>query len=243
MIPDTEKDIVVSIKTLAEDSAYYTNIFKKTERVVSVCFYILSFIPEGGRGEVHARAMSSRASAVYNLVLESLSWTEPGLRERLLGVQAQLVGLLGVVHIATAARVLTRELESVITAELDLVVRYLRNHYLVTDTSATNVVPASRQTERPAAPRPARVANRVTIPKGDISSDAHLVYSRLTDRGERIKTVLEAKPEATIRDIAEVITDVSEKTIQRELNSLIDKGQVMRQGERRWSKYSVVSKV
>ena len=76
------------------------------------------------------------------------------------------------------------------------------------------------------------------MPAGDISTDAYLVYSQLTDRAERIKTVLEAKPQATIKDIAEVITDVSEKTIQRELNSLIEKGQVVREGERRWSRYS-----
>jgi DeoR/GlpR family transcriptional regulator of sugar metabolism len=67
-----------------------------------------------------------------------------------------------------------------------------------------------------------------------------MVYSQLTDRADRIKTVLEAKPEATVKDVAEIITDVSEKTIQRELNSLIEKGQVVREGERRWSKYSVV---
>jgi len=48
----------------------------------------------------------------------------------------------------------------------------------------------------------------VNIPAGDISTDAYLVYSQLTDRAERIKTVLEAKPQATIKDIAEVITDV-----------------------------------
>ena len=84
--------------------------------------------------------------------------------------------------------------------------------------------------------------NRSLIPKGDISTDAHMVYSQLVDRAARIKTVLEAKPAATIKDISEVITDVSEKTIQRELNSLIEKGQVIREGERRWSKYSVTSK-
>ena len=84
-----------------------------------------------------------------------------------------------------------------------------------------------------------RRQQRVQIPAGDISTDAYLVYSQLTDRAERIKTVLEAKPQATVKDVAEVITDVSEKTIQRELNSLIEKGQVIREGERRWSRYSV----
>lgn len=103
------------------------------------------------------------------------------------------------------------------------------------------MVPTSgtRTKSRSGASAGASRQRRVNIPAGDISTDAYLVYSQLTDRAERIKTVLEAKPQATIKDIAEVITDVSEKTIQRELNSLIEKGQVVREGERRWSKYSV----
>ncbi len=107
-----------------------------------------------------------------------------------------------------------------------------------------NGLPESRSVKRPGARSVSQgtITPRrrpVQIPQGDISSDAYMVYSQLTDRAERIKTVLEAKPQATIKDIAEIITDVSEKTIQRELNSLIEKGQVLREGERRWSRYSV----
>lgn len=239
MQPNHEKDITVSIKKLSQDSDYYTNVFKKTERIVSVCFYILSFINKEGHSEVHTRALTERSLSLYETVLDSLSWSEPGLRDRLLLVQTKLVGLSGTVRIAAAARVLTDELDGVLQAELDLVIRYLKNHYLVGEGSVTGDGLLVRKEVRSVAPRMPRVGARVNIPKGDISSDAHLVYSQLTDRGERIRTVLEAKPEATIKDIAEVITDVSEKTIQRELNGLIEKGQVIRQGERRWSRYSV----
>jgi DeoR/GlpR family transcriptional regulator of sugar metabolism len=67
------------------------------------------------------------------------------------------------------------------------------------------------------------------------------VYSALSDRTTRIKTVLEAKPNATIKDLKDIITDVSSKTIQRDLNSLIESGEVIREGERRWSTYSLKS--
>jgi hypothetical protein len=42
----------------------------------------------------------------------------------------------------------------------------------------------------------------------------------------------------SIKDIAKVIRDCSEKTIQRELGFLIQQGLVKKQGERRWSVYS-----
>jgi DNA-binding transcriptional ArsR family regulator len=164
-------------------------------------------------------------------------------------VQHALVALESTLRIADAAGALAPELTRLLYPELDAVERFLKHHYLdgggytytseqLLPSSAAPVVPrpSTPSTPRPAAPR--RVL-RSQIPAGDISTDAVLVYSQLTDRAERIKTVLEAKPEATIKDLSEVITDVSEKTIQRELNSLIEKGQVIRQGERRWSKYSL----
>ena len=41
----------------------------------------------------------------------------------------------------------------------------------------------------------------------------------------------------SIKDIAKVVQGCSEKTIQRELNTMIEQGVVAREGERRWSTY------
>lgn len=164
-------------------------------------------------------------------------------------LQSALLGLESTLRIAGAVRVIPPEVFDLLVDQLDAVMRYINNHYLKNEGLSANElteVLVKKETVRSTASRPARSAattsrqRRVNIPAGDISSDAYLVYSQLTDRAERIKTVLEAKPNATVKDIAEVITDVSEKTIQRELNSLIEKGQVVREGERRWSRYSVV---
>ena len=42
-----------------------------------------------------------------------------------------------------------------------------------------------------------------------------------------------------IKDLTPVIKGCSEKTIQRELATLVDKGIVNKEGERRWSVYSM----
>jgi predicted HTH transcriptional regulator len=151
---------------------------------------------------------------------------------------------------AKMSGVLAEDIFNLLHEQLDGVHRYINNHYVkkppvsIEDLTET-VVEKSPHAASTASAAKGKVSSsprrsqRVQIPAGDISTDAYLVYSQLTDRAERIKTVLEAKPQATIKDVAEVITDVSEKTIQRELNSLIEKGQVIREGERRWSKYSV----
>ena len=60
-----------------------------------------------------------------------------------------------------------------------------------------------------------------------------------SNRQNVILSLIRKKKELTIKDIAEVIKDCSEKTIQRELNSFIRIGALKRTGVRRWSKYSL----
>jgi hypothetical protein len=60
------------------------------------------------------------------------------------------------------------------------------------------------------------------------------------DRESRVIDVIRDKGIVSIKDISTVIFDVSEKTIQRTLNTLIDKGQIKKEGERRWAKYQLV---
>jgi predicted HTH transcriptional regulator len=61
-----------------------------------------------------------------------------------------------------------------------------------------------------------------------------------TNRQNIILGLLKKKKELTIKDISHVIKDCSEKTIQRELLTLISAGVLKKIGERRWSKYSMV---
>ena len=59
------------------------------------------------------------------------------------------------------------------------------------------------------------------------------------DRREAVLSVIKNNGKASIKDISTLIRGVSEKTIQRELLALIAAGKVLKQGERRWSTYSL----
>ncbi len=65
-------------------------------------------------------------------------------------------------------------------------------------------------------------------------SDIHI-----KDRREAVLSVIKDKGRVSIKDISTLIRGVSEKTIQRELLALITVGMVLKQGERRWSTYSL----
>ena len=64
--------------------------------------------------------------------------------------------------------------------------------------------------------------------------------TNLRDRREAVLSVIRNKKVASIKDISTVIRGISEKTIQRELMALVAAGIVLKQGERRWSTYSLV---
>jgi DNA-binding transcriptional ArsR family regulator len=59
------------------------------------------------------------------------------------------------------------------------------------------------------------------------------------DRREKILGLLKRKDKLTVRDFTQIIKDCSEKTIQRELLDLVHKGILKKEGERRWSRYSL----
>jgi len=74
--------------------------------------------------------------------------------------------------------------------------------------------------------------------------------STLTDRGDRTAKIISlikdkkdnkfGEQGVSIKDISLAFTDISEKTIQRELNSLVAKGKLKKTGAKRWSRYQAV---
>ena len=245
MAKTEQKDTELRLKRLAQDTNYYNNVFKKTEKVVSVIFYILSQIPEPDLIKDELSRIKDKALRTHEQALETLRLPSYAATLGVEQLQFALVTLESELRIIEAAHILPADIILLIIEQIDSVQRQLQNHYRVDSFHELSESTTAIITSTPAAPKPASKPTqprqrRVSIPGNDISSDAYFVHSQLTDRAERIRTVLEAKPEASIKDIAEIITDVSEKTIQRELNSLIEKGQVRREGERRWSRYSAV---
>ena len=59
------------------------------------------------------------------------------------------------------------------------------------------------------------------------------------NRREVIKRLLRSRGALTIKDILTVMPNHSEKTVQRELLSLVAQSEIKKLGERRWSKYTI----
>jgi len=106
-----------------------------------------------------------------------------------------------------------------------------------------------------------------TLHKGQFSSEYDKEYSRVSNQGEasmklsasttrnlhsngqisgasshksrrlHIVELVKRKGRVSVKDVSDVIKDCSEKTLQRELVSLVGEGVLKKEGERRWSTY------
>lgn len=225
-----------STKRLVQDEGYYKYIFKKTEKIVSVIFYVSNSLETDKRNQTVIGDILEAAREVHNAMLRTLEMRSHLAEESLREAAHTLIVLDSKLRVAATVNLVSPEVLSVLAGEIDGVLRGI-NKYLVRTTAFDDLEYQVTPTNRSVATQPARATSR------DDYQAANQTTSQTTggdtDRRERIKVVLKAKPAATIKDIADIITDVSSKTIQRELNAMIEDSVVKRQGERRWSKYSL----
>lgn len=231
------KDIIKatqSTQRLIQDTNYYKYIFKKTERIVSVVFYITQSIEQTDKNKRQVEDIELAARALHDAILASLQARAHVAEDVVQGTVHALVVLESKLKVAQAMGLIAVEVLQVVMNETDSVLRglgkYSNEESLLADRST--LAPLTQTTKRSAPERPATSAVNSAASGPSTASTG-------SSRQERIKTVIEAKEEVSIKDIADIITDVSEKTIQRELNAMIEDNIIKRIGERRWSKYTL----
>ena len=223
----------VSETGLLKNTEYYKYIFKKTEKMACAVFYILRSDQSIGHTDAVVNDLESAARKLIDVSLESLKSTSTNIEEHALNLKHALIGFESRLQVANAARLLSSELLEVFSHEIDSVQRSLKRYTEPTILNPLNTIEAQYEAVR--EKKPARI--RGTLPSSQIAETA---TQNTLSRRERVLNVVRDKGEATIKDIVNVVTDCSEKTIQRELISLIKDNIVLRLGERRWSKYKVV---
>jgi len=70
------------------------------------------------------------------------------------------------------------------------------------------------------------------------ASSSGLMHKK--DRKDKILNLLKKKKEVTIKDVSSIVVGCSDKTIQRELSALVKENVLKKEGEKRWSRYSLV---
>ena len=81
-------------------------------------------------------------------------------------------------------------------------------------------------------------SNKTSIKNPSVNAGG-LNIERNKERKQMIMDILDQKDKSSIKDIAMSFSNVSMKTIQRDLNELIQENSVQRMGNKRWAVYSI----
>lgn len=228
-----EKDIVSALKStdsLIQNDYYFKYIFRKTEKIICAVFYILSLLDKKNRDEQIITDIQSQALQTLSFVgtsLASSSERSEEIRQHLMRDFILMESKLRVLH---AAGHLSQDHLNVFIAEIDTVTRSVRGMGAQQQPSVSTI-----DTRRMVRDRQKEL--RSTSPQTTRTTEG----GGQSRRQLRILELLRAEPNASIKDISDQIQDCSQKTIQRELNDMIEKGHVIRSGEKRWSRYSLTA--
>lgn len=214
-------------------------VYKKTERLAKAIHLIAPAFAE----EVSLRDRLNRiAIGLIDAAIEPTA-------SRRTALSRELLTLSSVLSLARTSNLLSPMNADLITQEARLLLQEVAEYEeprLSLDEAPTLSALAKDALSREAA-HAAPVARLRASPasaplrgKGQVKDTDLVPVTHIKDRSEAVMSVIRTRGSVSIKDISTMVRGVSEKTIQRELAALIQAGVVRKQGERRWSTYSLI---
>jgi len=230
--------------------------YKKTERLVLATYLVTNFVPKNENVREGVRTQAQQLLPLVLALREGLHSAGPESVNTVAAKARHILSLLDVIH--ASGYISDMNLEVLKGAYVDLV-RFLEKsqnetsseslelteeHFMsVTGTSNGHISNGQKETVKDKKIKDIQKDMiPVTDKEGKTAPRAKSLRSkrRVTSRRMAILDVVTKIAPAHIKDIALEITDCSEKTIQRELVSLVNDGVLKREGSKRWTTYSVV---
>ena len=242
---------------------------QKTEKLVSAVYMLTNFLPteetmKWSLRTLGARLLKSTIDLKEGTSLHKIQ-TEQVVRDTVLEVSsllevAQFAGLVSEMNVA----ILQREFHGLLAFIHDTIhatdgreIVFVQDQVRPQKTSFESLVPQHSTPGDPALLSHTSIGNRdnntlentVSIkdknefihPKQKALKEFSPVAVKKNKRQSIIINLLKRKKEIMVKDVSQVITDCSEKTLQRELLALVSQGVLVKEGERRWTTYSLAS--
>jgi hypothetical protein len=208
--------------------------YLKTEKIA----HVLAVLERRAEvGESHVQEIATRAAALPG----DIAHLAAGEIDAPV-VLADIFSLLCAVRLATTEELIHKETGAILEAEYEAVAeRLMAGSHPSPFVSAEDFhIPHLSLDSGSAGVSDSRMSHTVferPLIKDAHKGQSHDPYKGQSERAERILEYIRRQKSASIKEIAATIKGCSEKTIQRELILLIQKGLVRRVGERRWSHY------
>jgi hypothetical protein len=244
-------------KTLGFFSAeeYLLYVFKKTEKITAALYLVSGLIKDEDpmKWELRGRGMDLLSSSF------TASSSLPG--DKNIVIQSLFTAALETMSLLNVARIsglISYMNHSILIKEIDQVLGMLRDRLAESAENAGYVLSesffktpdlfssgfksdsksggtfGSRDNKGHTSTNSHKSSGNIATTEGHQNS-----ADKKNKRQEEILSILKEQSNLSVKDFTRVIKDCSEKTVQRELLDLVEKGIVKKEGERRWSRYSL----
>lgn len=217
---------------ISENESDFVVAVKKTEKLASAVYLITGLFSDS---EPMKWTLRKKVSDLLSFILNFKNIRQSEIPGFALTVKSKVEEVISLMEVGVLGGLISKMNFNIIEGEFNNLISIVSNAKQKTDIS-NSLIPASFF-DAPVyvSSTPEFVRNIVKDTNGlkDIGA------FKSNNRQGIILGLLKKKKELSIKDIALIIKDVSEKTIQRELVSLIEAGVITKTGERRWSKYSL----
>jgi hypothetical protein len=237
--------------TFFEKNADFVYGFKKTEKLASAVYMVTNLFPEN---EPMRWSLRKKVSELLSFVITYKDTPRSAHANFLQIIKTQILEIVSLLEIGERGGLISAMNSSILREEFSNLVEVFETSVGAGRESFQSQIP---QTFFDVARKESYIKDNnnlgsysqsdtnirsIKSPSNDIKDKDIITDKGLFKRSNRqniILNLLKKKKEVTIKDIAQVIKDCSEKTIQRELISFIQAGVLKKTGERRWSKYSL----
>lgn len=220
---------------------YYGSIYKKTEKIVCAVFILTDMQKDTKDIEDICHDVRNIAKEALKEIIELTAAVQHASVQDVATHTRTLMNLRSLLHVLVSVRIVRAELADILVREIDMVVQNIFSLYRERNQPVSDIDAEPSYTTRGKAAklvRP-RAAQGPVDGTGRYNKAPVVLGMPTTERRERVLQVIRAKGSVRIKDISDTIPEYSEKTIQRDLLDMIRDGAIVREGERRWSKYKL----
>lgn len=231
----------------------FTEIYNKSYKLAAAIFVVSDLMDKNEELRTKVRSLSIDLISA-SVLLRNANVHE--IRQRASEVERVALLLMSILEIASVTRLISEMNAGLIRKEFESFLSelskfsggfenrdfaYLKNVFGErTDLISMNR-PNVEENQKMVKPEiPYEKIERSDEIKSDFGDKNGNGYKRKDMRRTAIVNFIKRHNNISIKDIAQNIVGCSEKTVQRELISLVSQGVVKKVGERRWSRYSIV---
>jgi hypothetical protein len=236
-----ETDINIGFFKNAPEKSLY-RIIKKLDKVATAVWMVAEVMPAGILPEEMKKQSLDLTSRAYQLIQQPLTkdgWMSLALcQERLKSLiqQGFITKQISLMNNEILMTTLSK-IASLIHAEIEAFQPITVN--LVLEDASFDVLTKQAESKRHQNDIKTTLQNDIIkkpikiMTKSDIGEDR-------TDRKQEVLAVIRSRTVSTLADIKSLVKAYSEKTLQRDLNEMVEMGIIKREGNKRWTTYKMV---